>query len=158
MEECCLIDDDNRNIMFARCGGVMGVLCPCRDGPSATKDAVLNALFGGRKPVGSSLSPKQLDIPTNCSPRSPYTSPHQPPTVSTRESAFKHFSSPSSPPPSPHSPYSPYPTAFSPRGGLGLGSSPRSPYHSSPRSPLGMARSPLGMGGKGGMSPRGRFF
>jgi len=141
MEQICLIDDDNRNIAFARRNGVFGVYCPARERADATRQVVLEGCKASRN-----SSPAH-----NCT-REPI-SPHHRSPMGRPDPLCTFGGSASSPPASPHSPYSPYPGMRSP---VGLGSSP---YHS-PRSPMGV-RSP--MGGKGGfgspMSPGGhRFF
>merc|ERR1711934_571093 len=130
MEQICLIDDDNRNIGYARRHGVFGVICPARERTDATKQVVLEGCKAGRE-----SSPSHN---ITVEPRSPHRLNRPDPLSTFGGSA-------ASPPPSPHSPYSPYPCIRSP---VGLGS----PSYHSPRSPMGV-RSP--MGGKGGFgSPR----
>jgi len=149
--EMCLIDDDNRNISYARSAGVLSVFCPPRSSPAQTSSAVLGALTGADA-IPTASSPSLQGARDIASKLAIQTTPERnnsgSPRIQTRSTFSPSLqSATASPPASPHSPYSPYPGHSPSMHGFNT----HSPY-GSPRSPQ-MMRSPMGMMGGMGMGP-----
>ena len=158
--EMCLIDDDNRNIMYATNEGVLSIYCPARSSSAQAADAVLGGMTASdtlKECVRHTSSSNKLAIQTT-----PDKNHSDGPRIQTGTRPFSPSvqSEMSSPPASPHSPYG---SMASPYGPFGTHSPYGSPRHSaSPMgSPMGgMGHSPYGRSPMGGMGMMGRggFF
>jgi len=162
--EMCLIDDDNRNIMYAKNEGVLSIYCPARSSSAQAADAVLGAMTASdtlKECVRHTSSSNKLAIQTTPDKNSSDGPLGRSPQIITRPFSPSVQSEMSSPPASPHSPYG---SMQSPYGPFGTHSPYGSPRHSA--SPMGMGggmgspHSPYGRSPMGGMGMMGRggFF